>query len=131
MKLQKNNRVIHVSEIGDREGDHGTVTMVDAERVRVEFDNGTLGIFDREDDDRLILEGQLTGATLVDTKRFSRFAELDALARERGISRTELVEIAVNSYLSNHPVPLDHWLDPRCIRVDNPPDDLGDPRNGR
>ena len=53
----------------------------------------------------------LTGATLVDTKRFARFAELDAAARWRGTSRAKIVEEAVNEWLSNYPVPQELWLD--------------------
>lgn len=51
----------------------------------------------------------ITGATLIDLKRFSRFAELDAMARLLGVSRAQCVEQIVNEYLSHHPVPRELW----------------------
>ena len=64
-------------------------------------------------------ESELVGATLVDTKQLSRFEEFETACRLASRTRAEMVNIAVNEYLSNHPVPL------------NPPKDLGHPQYGR
>jgi hypothetical protein len=68
---------------------------------------------DRTDMSHDKLHAHFYGSTLVDTKDFSRLSELTAMAELRGISRTKLVEIAVNEYLSRYPI------------------SLGDPRYGR
>jgi hypothetical protein len=68
---------------------------------------------DRTDMSNDALHAHFYGSTLVDTKDFSRLLELTTMAELRGISRTKLVEIAVNEYLSRYPI------------------SLGDPRYGR
>jgi hypothetical protein len=83
MTLQEGQRVRHVE---DRI--NGTVVLTGTSKARVEFDNGTQVVFDREDDKHLMLLDQL----MLDMSGWARLGEVDTFAKSRKIGRAEAIK---------------------------------------
>ncbi|AEK10044.1 hypothetical protein FDH96_gp123 [Mycobacterium phage Rey] len=82
MKLNRGDRVSH-------DGNQGYVDLVVDDSVRVQFDHGRVGVFDRENDPRLKLVGQDDFAFTVKVTGL----DLDAWARDFGIDPDDQAKI--------------------------------------